>query len=78
MSIRVFDTINLTAITMQSAMVWNMLSARAMLMQNGALYALGRERTCRCYHPALARPIACAVGQQVIHFSGKMNGVLAE
>ena len=31
MSIRVFDTIN--------------LSARAMLMQNGALYALGREQT---------------------------------
>ena len=78
MSIRVFDTINLTAITMQSAMVWNMLSARAMLVPFGALYVLGRERTCRCYHPALARPIACAVGQQRIHFSGKMNGVLAE
>ena len=78
MSVRVFDTINLTAIMMQSAMVGNMLSARAMLVRFGALYALGRERTCRNYHPALARPIACAVGQQRIHFSGKMNGVLAE
>ena len=78
MSVRVFDTINLTAIMMQSAMVWNMLSARAMLVPFGALYVLGRERTCRNYHPALARPIACAVGQQVIHFSGKMNGVSAE
>ena len=78
MSIRVFDTINPSAIMMQSTMVWNMLSARAMLVPFGALYVLGRERTCQCYHPALARPIACAVGQQRIHFSGKMNGVLAE
>ncbi len=74
----VFNTINLTAHAMQSAMVWNMLSARAMLMPFGALYVLGRERTCRYYHPALARPIACALGQQRIHFSGKMNGVSAE
>ena len=78
MIIRVFNTINPTAITMQSAMVGNMLSARAMLVLLCALYVLGRERTCRNYHPALARPIACAVGQQVIHFSGKMNGVSAE
>ena len=74
----VFNTINLTAHAMQSAMLWNMLSARAMLVPFGALYVLGRERTCRCYHPALARPIVCAVGQQRIHFSGIMNGVLAE
>ena len=45
MIIRVFNTINPTAFTMQSAMMWNMLSARAMLVQNGALYARGRERT---------------------------------
>ncbi len=45
MIIRVFNTINPTAFTMQSAMMWNMLSARAMLMRIGALYARGRERT---------------------------------
>ena len=78
MSICVFDTINPSARVMLSAMVWNMLSARAMLVLLCALYVLGRERTCRNYHPALARPIACAVGQQRIHFSGKMNDVLAE
>ena len=45
MSIRVFDTFNLSARAMQSTMVGNMLSARVMLVQNGALYARGRERT---------------------------------
>jgi hypothetical protein len=78
LSIRVFDTINPSAHAMQSTMVGNMLSARAMLMRIGALYACGRDRTCRYYHPALARPIVCAVGQQRIHFSGKMNDVSAE
>ena len=50
MNIRVFDTINPTAFTMQSAMMWNMLSARVMLVQNGALYARGRERTMHDFH----------------------------
>jgi hypothetical protein len=36
---------NLSARMMQSAMMWNMLSARAMLVRIGALYARGRERT---------------------------------
>ena len=63
---------------MQSAITYFMLTARAMLVPNGALYARGRERTCRYFHPAFARPIACVVGQQLIHFFGKMNDVLAE
>ena len=50
MIIRVFNTINPTAITMQSTMVGNMLSARAMLMRIGALYARGRERTMPDFH----------------------------
>ena len=50
MIIRVFNTINPTALTMQSAMMWNMLSARAMLMRIGTLYARGRERTMPDFH----------------------------
>ena len=50
MSIRVFDTINLSARAMLSAMVGNMLSARVMLAPNRAMYARGRERTMPDFH----------------------------
>ena len=50
MNIRVFDTINPSAHAMLSAMMWNMLTARAMLVQNVALYARGRERTMNDFH----------------------------
>ena len=78
MSIRVFVTINITAIAIQSAMAFFILSARVMLVPFGPLYARGRERTCRYFHPAFARPIEFVVEQHLIHFFGKMNDVLAE
>ena len=60
MNIRVFDTINPSARAMQSAMVGDMLSARMMLVQNGALYACGRERTMTDFRETLEGPSACA------------------
>ena len=60
MSIRVFDTINLSARAMPSALMWNMLSARAMLVQNGALYARGRERTMPDFHEIFLWLKSCA------------------
>ena len=60
MSIRVFDTINPSARAMLSAMMWNMLSARVMRVQNGALYVRGRERTMPDFHETLEGPSACA------------------
>ena len=60
LNIRVFDTINLTAHAMQSAMVGNMLSARAMLVPFDALYARGRERTMADFPETLEGPSACA------------------
>ena len=50
MIIRVFNTINLTAIAMQSAMAFFMLTAHAMLASFGALYARSRERTMPDFH----------------------------
>ncbi len=63
---------------MLSAITYFMLTAYAMLVNNDALYARGRERTCRYFHPAFARPIEFVVEQHLIHFFGKMNDVLAE
>ena len=60
LNIRVFDTINPSARVMQSAMVGDMLSARVMRVQNGALYARGRERTMPDFHETLEGPSACA------------------
>ena len=60
LSIRVFDTINLSARAMLFAMTWNMLSARAMLAPNVALYVRGRERTMPDFHETLEGSSACA------------------
>ena len=60
MNIRVFDTINPSARAMQSAMVGDMLSARMMLVQNGALYACGRERTMPDFHEKFLGLKKCA------------------
>ena len=78
MIIRVFNTINPTAITMQSAMVGNMLSARAMLMRIGALFARGRERTMLDFRKIFVWLKRCAarLGQNL--FCEKMNDLDAE
>ncbi len=60
LNIRVFDTINLSARVMQSAMVGDMLSARVMRVPNGALSARSRERTMADFPETLEGPSACA------------------
>ena len=78
MIIRVFNIINLTAIAMQSAMVGNMLSARAMLVQNGALYARGRERTMPDFQEKFLRLKRSAAPIAAKSFLRKMNDLDAE
>ena len=62
---------------MLSAMDDGTLSARVMPAPFEDLYALGRECASPYFHPALSRPEACILLQHLIHFSGKMNDVLA-
>ena len=62
---------------MLSAMDDGTLSARAMLAPFWDLYALGRECASPYFHSALSWPEACILLQHLIHFSGKMNDVLA-
>ncbi len=78
MIIRVFNTINLTAHAMQSAMVGNMLSARVMLVRIGALYARGRARTMPDFHEKFLWLKRCVTWLRQNLFYEKMNDLDAE
>jgi hypothetical protein len=58
---------------MQSTMVGNMLSARALLVRIGTLYARGRERTMPDFYEKFLGPKRCAARLRQIHFLRKTN-----